>query len=103
MAERSDRSASRMNKCAGLTRSYETLWLRRFTLGPTTTAIVSLVQHLDFQVRMIPGYWEPAELLPDYVSEWQARAAGDDGYETSCRRCGRTSGSSDVSGGALTW
>lgn len=46
--------------------------------------------YLDFQVRMIPDYWEPAELLPDYVNEWQALAAGDDGYETSCRRCGRS-------------
>lgn len=46
--------------------------------------------YLDFQVRLIPDYWEPAELLPDYVDAWHALAARDDGYEMSCRWCGRS-------------
>ena len=45
--------------------------------------------YLDFQERLIPDYWEPAQLLPEYVDDWHALAARDDGYQVACRRCGR--------------
>src|SRR5690606_4583028 len=45
--------------------------------------------YLDFQARLIPRYWEPAELLEDYAEDWQVLAARDDGYEVPCGRCGR--------------
>lgn len=45
--------------------------------------------YLDFQARLVPDYWEAAELLPDYVDSWRSLGARDDGYERRCRRCGR--------------
>lgn len=45
--------------------------------------------YLDFQAGLVPDYWEPAQLLPEYVEEWAALDARDDGYEGACRRCGR--------------
>jgi hypothetical protein len=36
-----------------------------------------------------PSYWEPPELLPEYVEDWPALAARDDGYAASCRHCDR--------------
>jgi hypothetical protein len=41
--------------------------------------------YLDFQAGLVPDYWEPAE----YVEGWDALQARDDGYEATCRRCGR--------------
>lgn len=45
--------------------------------------------YFAFQAKLIPDYWESAELLSDYVDDWPLLAERDDGYERTCRRCGR--------------
>ena len=45
--------------------------------------------YLDFQAQLVPDYWEPPELLPEYVEDWDALQSRDDGCEATCRRCGR--------------
>lgn len=44
-------------------------------------------KYMDFQAMLIPDYWEPAELLEDYVEMWTTQPGRPDDYV--CRRCGR--------------
>lgn len=43
--------------------------------------------YLDFQAMLVPDYWEPPELLEDYVELWMAQVGRPD--DLVCRRCGR--------------
>ena len=43
----------------------------------------------NFLTRRIPDYWEPPELLAEYVRSWGSRKEQDDGHEQSCRLCAR--------------
>jgi hypothetical protein len=44
-------------------------------------------QYLDFQAMLVPGYWEPPELLDDYVESWASDPGPRD--DIRCRGCGR--------------
>jgi hypothetical protein len=46
--------------------------------------------YINFQRRLVPDYWERAELLDDYTELWPYFAVRDDDPEPACRRCGRT-------------
>lgn len=45
-------------------------------------------KYLNFQARLVPTYWEPPELLDDYVELWEFFANRPED-EPRCRRCGR--------------